>query len=244
MIHFKESGDYCMSAKNTFIVPEEKKILTNYFPLELQNPFYVFKDSDTILIKLHSKPISGLNIYADHLPDNDPRNEENLSESERKALHHYTTSAYKIINLKLLSGKGEYDTTVHRINRAIINAFQLDLPSQCYRVVQLDQMEYEDFKVGTIYYTSSFTSTSREVLNYWSGNTLYIIHLVKGRRLYACDVAKLSEYSKESEILLALNAPLKVIKKSSKKRDVYYSRKSHATNDMKYDFMVTFELCM
>jgi len=143
------------------------------------------------------------------------KNNENLTDDEVKALRLYTTNEFKKINLKLLSGKQQYDVTVHKINRAIINADQPSLPSKCYRVANYEPGEFWGLTIGKTIYTSAFTSASRTILPHWEGNTLLIILLKRGSRLLACDVAKYSAFPKELEIVFALNAPMRVLYKSA-----------------------------
>lgn len=211
-----------------------------YYHLE-KTTFYKIGDNK-VLFKLQFQINKHLKVYAEWLPGSQTRNKENLTLEEQDSLYYYTTHNFKKINMKLLSGNTEYDKKVHGINQAIIHAYQLDLPSKCYRIANLDAFQYYSYKEGSVSYTLSFASTSRTVLQ-WSGNTLFIINLVKGKRLYACDVAKYSQYPEESEILLALNSPLKLIEKGSKRSG--FSRIKTPLDERwkrNYEFIIVLEL--
>eukprot|EP01017_Pseudomicrothorax_dubius_P043107 TRINITY_DN7124_c0_g1_i3.p1 TRINITY_DN7124_c0_g1~~TRINITY_DN7124_c0_g1_i3.p1 ORF type:complete len:126 (-),score=5.12 TRINITY_DN7124_c0_g1_i3:99-476(-) len=115
------------------------------------------------------------------------------------------------MNLKLLTGEMPYDSDVHLIHRAIINLRKENLPKKVYRLLNMSVKEFDWYEVGSTIYTYSFTSTSTTELQNWQGNTLMVIELKD--KSQAADISKWSKYPHENEVLLALNSPLKVLKK-------------------------------
>ena len=161
-----------------------------------------FKLLDTNPYKEKLQQVYSLSIHEDQLSD------EMLS-----VLKQYTGNHYLKTNLNLLSNCDIDWSYTNKLRSIIRGLYQLDLRSVYYRGLHLSDTEVNYFKqkMGTCYYTNSFSSFTTEKKLAFGGNALIILNTAKGNRLNIANVWKWSSFPNEMEAILSIAAQLKIL---------------------------------
>ncbi|CAF1136753.1 unnamed protein product [Adineta steineri] len=125
----------------------------------------------------------------------------------------YTGMHYLKTNLNLLSDCDIDWNYTNKLRSIIRGLYQLDLRSVYYRGLDLSDIEVNYFKqkIGTCYYTNSFSSFTTEKKLAFSGNALIILNTKAGNRLNIANVWKWSLFPKEMEAILSIAARVKIL---------------------------------
>ncbi|CAF1276223.1 unnamed protein product [Adineta steineri] len=161
-----------------------------------------FKLLDTIPYKKQLQQVYSLSI-----------NEDQLTDEMLDVIKQYTGMHYLKTNLNLLS---DYDIDwnyTNKLRSVIRGLYQPDLRSLYYRGVNLSDIEVNYFrqKIGTCYYTNSFSSFTIEKDLVFPGNTLIILNTIEGNRINIANIWKWSSFPHEMEAILSIAAQLKIL---------------------------------
>jgi hypothetical protein len=161
-----------------------------------------FKLLDTNPYKEQLQQVYSLTIKEDQLTD------EMLS-----VIKQYTGEHYLKTNLNLLSNYDIDWNYTNKLRSIIRGLYQSDLRSVYYRGLNLSDIEVNYFKqkIGTCYYTNSFTSFTTEKHLAFNGNALIIMNTTQGNRLNIANIWKWSSFPQEMEALLSIAAQLKIL---------------------------------
>jgi hypothetical protein len=161
-----------------------------------------FKLLDTNPYKEQLQQVYSLSIHEDELSD------EMLS-----VIKQYTGNHYLKTNLNLLSNFDIDWNYTNKLRSIIRGLYQLDLRSVYYRGLHLSDTEVNYFKqkMGTCYYTNSFSSFTTEKNLAFGGNALIILNTAQGNRLNIANVWKWSCLPHEMEAILSIAAQLKIL---------------------------------
>lgn len=129
----------------------------------------------------------------------------------RSAVRQYTGSGYRALNtyLRKKHGSKDLERTIKNIDKAI--AVRIPKGMVLFRGVKLPAEAASQIEVGAVFRDPGYLSTTkrRRFAEQWGGYQSHIF-VIKAEGASGLDVATISQYANESEIILARNTKLRV----------------------------------